>query len=63
MDGNSDNPSTEELRAVQVDRETAEREMAEDAATPHEERTHDARARRAAYLREKLEEQAESERE
>lgn len=57
-----DNPSTEELRAVQAEREEAEREQAERAADPREERTHERRADRAAYLREKLDEQAESER-
>ncbi|HEV2814706.1 MAG TPA: hypothetical protein VGW10_15735 [Solirubrobacteraceae bacterium] len=62
MDGTSDNPSTEELRAVQAEREEAEREMAERAPDPREERTHERRADRAAYLREKLDEQAESER-
>ncbi|MDQ3741565.1 MAG: hypothetical protein M3389_11560 [Actinomycetota bacterium] len=55
-----DHPSTEELRAVQVEREEAEREMAERAAEPREERTHERRADRAAYLRSKLEEQAEA---
>jgi hypothetical protein len=63
VDGDPDNPSTEELRAVQADREGAEREMAERAADPREERTHERRADRAAYLRDKLDEQAESERE
>ena len=56
-------PSTEELRAVQAEREQAEREMAEQTRDPREERTHERRADRAAYLREKLDEQAESERE
>ncbi len=54
-------PSTEELRAVQVERERAERELAERAPGEREERTHERRAERAAYLREKLDEQAESE--
>jgi hypothetical protein len=56
-------PSTEELRTLQAEREEAEREMAEQARDPREERTHERRADRAAYLREKLDEQAESERE
>lgn len=57
-----DHPTTEELRAVQAEREEAERERADEAADPREERTHSRRADRAAYLREKLDEQAESER-
>ena len=40
-----------------------ERDMAEEAPDPTEEHTHERRAERAAYLREKLDEQAESERE
>ena len=60
-DGDSpDQPSTEELRAVQIEKESTEREMAERAPDPLEERTHERRAERAAYLREKLEEQAEA---
>jgi len=61
--GDPDNPSTEELRAVQAEREEAERDLAEQAPDPREERTHERRADRAAYLREKLEEQAEADRE
>ncbi len=55
--------STEELRAIQDERENAEREMAERAPGPDAEHAHKRRADRAAYLRDKLEEQAESERE
>lgn len=62
MGGHQEGPSTEELRAVQADREELEREQAGDATTPSEERTHERRAERAAYLRAKLDEQAESER-
>ena len=62
LGGDPENPSTEELRAVQADREEAEREMAQRAQDEREERTHERRAERAAYLREKLDEQAESER-
>jgi hypothetical protein len=54
-------PETEELRREQLRRERAEREQAEDADEPAEERTHDRRADRAAYLKEKLGERAESE--
>jgi hypothetical protein len=59
--GPDGDPTTEELRAVQAQREVAERELAERVPDPAEERTHERRAERAAYLREKLEEQAESE--
>jgi len=62
LDGDPDNPSTEELRAVQAEREDAERELADRSSGEREERTHERRADRAAYLREKLEEQAESDR-
>jgi hypothetical protein len=47
---------------VQAEREEAERDMAERAPDEREERTHERRADRAAYLRDKLDEQAESER-
>ena len=62
-DGDAEQLSTEELLAIQDAREDAERTMAEGAADPREERTHERRAERAAYLRDKLEEQADSERE
>ncbi|HEV2062391.1 MAG TPA: hypothetical protein VGR12_06025 [Solirubrobacteraceae bacterium] len=62
MGGDEDTPSTEELRALQAEREEAERAMAEDAITPAGERTHERRAERARYLRAKLDEQADSER-
>jgi len=61
-----DDPSTEELRTVQAQRERDERERAEQAEQTGEipaVRAHERRADRAAYLREKLDEQAESERE
>ena len=61
LGGDPDNPSTEELRAVQAEREEAERERAAEAADPREERTHERRADRHAYLREKLDERARSE--
>ena len=62
MAGSDGDPTTEELRAVQAEREKAERERADEAPDPREEHTHERRADRAAYLREKLDEQAESER-
>ena len=55
-----DDPTTEELRTVQVDKLRAERAAAEDAADRAEERTHGRRADKAAYLAEKLDEQAEA---
>jgi len=54
-----DDPSTETLRLEQLQREQVERERAEQAATGAEERAAARRADRAAYLREKLDEQAE----
>jgi hypothetical protein len=56
----SDDPRTEELEAVQLDRLHDEREAAEDALEPAEERTHGRRADKAAYLAEKLQEQQEA---
>lgn len=54
-------PKTEELRLDQIQRERAERAQADEASERTEERTHERRAERAAYLREKLDERAESE--
>ena len=54
-------PKTEELRVEQIKRERDESERARDADEPTEERTHERRAERAAYLRAKLDERAESE--
>ena len=62
MTGPDGDPSTEELRAVQAEREEAERALAERTDDPNAEHTHERRAERAAYLREKLDEQAESDR-
>ena len=53
-------PPTEELRALQEIRADEERERAREAETRAEERTHARRAEKAEYLREKLDEQAES---
>jgi hypothetical protein len=52
---------TERLRAAQGERERAERRLAAAAGEPAEERAHERRADKAAYLREKLEERAEAE--
>jgi O-antigen/teichoic acid export membrane protein len=55
-----DDPTTETLRIEQSRREDAERERAEQATTGAEERAARRRADKAAYLREKLDEQAEN---
>jgi hypothetical protein len=52
-----DPPTTEELRAVQRDREASERDAAHDASTEAGERAHRRRADKAAYLEERLAEQ------
>jgi hypothetical protein len=51
-------PPTEALRVAQLEREQAERERAQQAGTPGDERAASRRADKAAYLREKLEDQA-----
>jgi hypothetical protein len=55
-----DDIPTEEMRAVQAERTEDERRRAAESEEPEEVRTHERRAERAAYLREKLDEQAES---
>ena len=57
-----EDPTTQELRLDQLRREKAEREHAERAADPEDTGQHEARAAKASYLREKLEERAEAER-
>ena len=54
-------PKTEELRVEQIRRERDEHARARGADRPTEERQHARRAERAEFLREKLEERAESE--
>ena len=54
-------PKTEELQLDQLRRERGEREQAEDSTDSHEAVTHERRADRAAYLKEKLDERARSE--
>jgi hypothetical protein len=54
-------PKTEEMRLEQIRRERSERDQAREADEPADERAHDRRAERAAYLREKLDERARSE--
>ena len=55
-----DDPPTEELRAAQADRERLERAAAAHAPDEDEALAHERRADRAAYLRSKLDEQADS---
>jgi hypothetical protein len=57
-----DDPTTEQLRAVQAAREAQERELADEAPTDTEQLAAVRRADKAAYLKEKLDDQAESER-
>jgi hypothetical protein len=58
----SEDPTTEELRLDQFQREKSERESAEQGTLPDETGQHERRADKAGYLREKLEERAEAER-
>jgi hypothetical protein len=58
----SDEPTTQQLRAVQADPEVDERERAQDAPTDTEQLAAVRRSEKAAYLKEKLDEKAESER-
>jgi hypothetical protein len=54
-------PETEELQLAQVQRERAERAQAHTADEPPDERAHERRADKHAYLREKLDERARAE--
>jgi hypothetical protein len=54
-------PKTDELRVEQIEREREEHARARAAHEPDEEHQHERRAERAGYLREKLDERAESE--
>jgi hypothetical protein len=54
-------PETQELSIEQVQRELRERKAADEAELPSEERTHERRADKHEYLREKLAERARSE--
>jgi len=56
-----DDPTTEQLRAVQSAREQEERERAEQAPSDTEQLAAVRRAEKAGYLKDKLDEQAESE--
>ncbi len=57
-----EDPTTRELRLEQLRKELDEREAAAHGRTEDDTGTHDARAAKAAYLRRKLEERAEAER-
>jgi hypothetical protein len=54
-------PRTEEMQLEQLQKARAEREQADEATEDAEERTHERRADRAAYLKRKLDERARSE--
>lgn len=57
-----EDPTTQELRIAQLRREAEEREYAEHGVNEDDTGQHERRADKAAYLRRKLEERAESER-
>ena len=57
-----EDPTTEELRLKQAERSEAERRLAEEDPTDDGTDQHEARAAKADYLREKLDERAEAER-
>jgi hypothetical protein len=58
-----EDPTTRELRAQQLRRERTEREEAEEADSEEGTDKHERRADKAEYLKEKLEERADAERE
>jgi hypothetical protein len=58
-----EDPTTQELEVRQLQREVEERERAREADTDEGTGSHQRRADKAEYLREKLEEREESERE
>ncbi len=59
----SEDSEAEQLKEAQQEREEAEAEQAASAVTDDEAAQHRRRAEKAAYLREKLEQRAETERE
>ena len=63
MRAGDEDPNTEELRIQQGAREAEERRRAEAAESPDETGQHERRAEKADYLRRKLEERSEAERE
>jgi hypothetical protein len=62
MSEHEEDPTTQELRIERGAIERAQAEAAEKAASEEEKAQHERRAEKSAYLREKLEERAESER-
>jgi hypothetical protein len=58
-----EDPTTQELRIEQLQREATERERASTSIEDDEAEQHERRAEKAGYLREKLEERAQAERE
>lgn len=58
-----EDPTTQELRLEQTRREALEREEAEESPSEDEAEQHARRADKADYLKKKLEERAEAERE
>lgn len=58
-----EHPETRQLREAQSRRQEGELELAETAADAEEAALHERRAEKAQYLREKLDQRAESERE
>ena len=58
----AEDPTTEELRIEQLQRESTERERAGDSPDAEEAEQHERRAEKAGYLRAKLDERAEAER-
>ena len=58
-----EDPTTQELRLEQLQRERDEREAASEGVTPDDAEQHERRAEKASYLRDKLEERAQAERE
>lgn len=56
----AEQPRTEELKALQVEREETERDAAGSSTDAAERRAHERRADKAAYLAEKLDEQEEA---
>ena len=58
-----EDPTTQELRREQREREGEERERADTSPQEDDTAQHDARARKAGYLAEKLEQRAQAERE
>jgi hypothetical protein len=58
-----EDPTTQELRVKQREREDEERDRAERSAQEDDTAQHEARAKKAGYLAEKLEERAQAERE